>query len=124
MTAEKAEYSVLPGGVYATVTLNLRIQNRSDEPAQLLLCAFDIERDTGAGFVNMPWYACQAASPGTGGPRIAAHGEESLTLLRTLEMQLIDENTMYRMATAVSFGPDFKHGKPYKSIPFSLVRSK
>jgi hypothetical protein len=121
MVPENAEYSVIPGGVYATITLNLRIQNRSEEPAQRF-CGFGIERETGGGFVYIPGTPCTL--PTSTGPRIAAYGEESMSLSLPLDTALINENAKYRVATVIAFGPDFRRGIAFKSIPFTLVRGQ
>lgn len=45
------------------------------------------------------------------GPRIDAHGQEALNLSRAVEVQLVDENAKYCVATAIFFGLNFSVGR-------------
>jgi len=122
IVAEKASYSVLPQGSYATVRFDLRIRNDSDQAVETFLCSTAVQRstDTPGEFVNVLAGGCIETSER--GPRIAAHSDLLLTRSLSIEARHIDVNASYRVALPFSAGPEFRRGYPYQSAPFLLTR--
>jgi len=118
LVAEQGEYSTHAGGTHATVSVALRIINKSDLPARLG-CSFNVERDRGSGFETVSHGACSVpSSAGT----IPARSEELRVLSRAMEASVIEESARYRVATSIALGPDFTSGIGHKSTSFALVR--
>ena len=121
LSVENPTYSVNAGAPYVNFIFGLRIDNESDNNAQLG-CGLDIERETGGKFETVVFSACSGAASNS--PMIPAHTSTVVSFTRSIETTLFDETKKYRIATAVAFGPDFKLGLPYKSIPFTVARQR
>lgn len=121
VTAERATYTVLPGGTFARLALTFEIQNNGDESADPLLCGLSVEREIdGRGqFTAVHTGACNETSNAS--ERIAPRSGRTISLVISLETRHLDAAARYRVTLPVSFGPDFRQSLRYVSTPFVLL---
>lgn len=121
MVAETAAYSQSSSGAYASVRIDLRIRNESDDPLWVdSVCGFAMERNMGPpnGFVSVAGSACGDFYPPL---EVEPHADTLLRFTRLVETRFVDESAEYRASLVASFGRKPGTMSPHKSAPFSLV---